>query len=423
MSIASRDSEPSLESLESLLASCDWYQRGHGGANVVVAPAGFTPTCAQGSQALPLFLQEGRFVLRLSVAPLSSSSCELFASLMCPYAMPIISIRLDPNSAAHQRIWSSARLPDSVSGQVALVLPDALSPIQRVVSGAEAYVTLEIKPKNGALPTRFLSKDPRAIGFHPSKVACCRFRMMQCVKRQRANSAPFALSRYCPVDFFSQEPQRVRRALRVLIENPQNNLKAYIGVSPSVPLSTLMEQMPWILDAAVEAVVRSKTVTMLRRVQSAALDVQLLNTLLGGGCKDITYVSCPAVSQVCVCHALDESMTREERNSVVEAQAMRILAQSLAVGKVEQKDASTALEEYFASVTANDCSLMLTLQPAHSASGVPCDCVCEGCELFQLSNPLTMCRVALIDTDSKTQKGLLHYLNQDEKILAAFVAL
>ncbi|XP_071220579.1 inositol-pentakisphosphate 2-kinase-like [Salvelinus alpinus] len=79
---------------------------------------------------------------------------------------------------------------------------------------------IEIKPKCGFLPaSRHVTKD--------IKRKVCRFCMHQHFKL--ANGKWKRLSRYCPLDLFSGNKQRMSRAIKHLIEEPQNNFNIFKG--------------------------------------------------------------------------------------------------------------------------------------------------------------------------------------------------
>ncbi|KAM6981105.1 inositol-pentakisphosphate 2-kinase [Aplochiton taeniatus] len=79
---------------------------------------------------------------------------------------------------------------------------------------------IEVKPKCGFLPaSRNVSKDLKA------KV--CRFCMHQHLKL--ASGKWKRLSRYCPLDLFSGNKQRMYMAVKYLLEEPQNNFKIFKG--------------------------------------------------------------------------------------------------------------------------------------------------------------------------------------------------
>ncbi|KAK9907753.1 hypothetical protein WJX75_009233 [Coccomyxa subellipsoidea] len=88
--------------------------------------------------------------------------------------------------------------------------------------GQAGTLCVEIKPKCGFLPTSALIRPEHAV-----KRRVPRFQLHQLLKLEQGKIQ--RLSAYNPLDLFSGSPQRMEAALAALFEEPQNNLRLFLG--------------------------------------------------------------------------------------------------------------------------------------------------------------------------------------------------
>eukprot|EP00736_Rhodelphis_marinus_P011681 Rmarinus@m.24249 len=108
-------------------------------------------------------------------------------------------------------------------------------------------ISVEIKPKCGFLPCKRLSgvisnrpvyTDVR----HPVKSRVCRYCMFQPLKLHEGDVSH--MSSYCPLDLFSLDRTRMRRAVTALSMTPYNNLRAFHDGTPLSMLFPSTDPIP-----------------------------------------------------------------------------------------------------------------------------------------------------------------------------------
>ena len=123
---------------------------------------------------------------------------------------------------------------------MAEIVPDYcyIHHVERPLVGVDAHhptLTIEIKPKwavkpNDARPTR----ESGDSASHNRKAMRCRYCMHQHLKH--AEGKIDKRSEYCPLDLFSGDSERIRRALLALYAHPQNNMRVFVDGEDTVDI-------------------------------------------------------------------------------------------------------------------------------------------------------------------------------------------
>ncbi|XP_048877954.1 inositol-pentakisphosphate 2-kinase [Brienomyrus brachyistius] len=132
--------------------------------------------------------------------------------------LPLDFLRQLSLKVQHERPESRCdKVMDTFSG-CALCLPNLTQLSACRLSDRRPQLCIEIKPKCGFLPSsQLIMKEV--------KRRVCRFCMHQHFKI--ANGKWKRMSRYCPLDLFSGNKQRMYLTIKHLLEEPQNNLKIF----------------------------------------------------------------------------------------------------------------------------------------------------------------------------------------------------
>lgn len=116
--------------------------------------------------------------------------------------------------------------------QYALVMDDLCALPSKLVDGIGSNclcgptISIEIKPKQGFLPIRRLLMKPSLNDQSANKIRnCCIYGSVQYLKLARGRIRE--ASDYCPINLFSGCPKRMKSALASLLKNPQNNLRIF----------------------------------------------------------------------------------------------------------------------------------------------------------------------------------------------------
>ncbi|XP_034724860.1 inositol-pentakisphosphate 2-kinase [Etheostoma cragini] len=207
----------------------DWKYHGEGNKSLVVSHVQLSRVLrllkypAEDSENPPQTVEQAfrqiQNIVDFSSNVMSSLLGEKFIHSGEVVKLPLEFVRQLSIKVQHQRpAWRCEKVMDIYSG-CALCLPNLTSPALHQPTHTPP-LCIEIKPKCGFLPSsKHVSKD--------IKTKVCRFCMHQHYKV--ANGKWKRRSLYCPLDLFSGNGQRMHFAIRHLIEEPQNNFKIFKG--------------------------------------------------------------------------------------------------------------------------------------------------------------------------------------------------
>jgi hypothetical protein len=211
-------------------------------------------------------------------------------------------------------------------------------------------VSFEIKPKCGFLPS------PSLRTAFPAKRTTSRYAMHQHLKLARGNVV--VVSAYDPLDLFSGEPARMRRALAALAATPQNNWRVWRGGArlAAVPALAADGSAADTLDALCEALHRSPLLPRLLALQR--LDRCDIEALARVGVLPLRPSDAGALAPGTLVETLDATLR------TIDALPTRALAGATAAScaTLSAAERIALLRGYAIAAVAKDVSLLATLR-------------------------------------------------------------
>ena len=283
-------------------------------------------------------------------------------------------------------------------------------------------VTIEIKPKWGFLPTSTAIDPNNAVKFRT-----CRYCMHQYYKQRHHAGREF--NKYCPLDLFSGQ-ERARKAVGALLQDPQNNMRAFVG-SGSVstesvefrraitfllqPISTATASPDDLLSNALSYIISEQPLfrrLKFHQAQLDALDVEGIFALL----KELPD---PLKTR---------DPTMDEWIGVLERYLARVGQVSCAqtapgrLPKAQNVTNTDSIYEFLLSATLKDCSVMITLRLQQSGDGsqMPEN---EGVVPGSSITPQLRYKVGIVDTDPKCILKIDEHFRKDQAIVSYFKSL
>lgn len=268
----------------------------------------------------------------------------------------------------------------------AILMPDAT-----VLVGVpqEATVCLEIKPKFGSILRCETIQDSK---HRHLKYTQSRYSLHQTLKLQQGLIKE--KSEYEPLDLFSGDAVRMHASLVALFNNPQNNLKAFVG---GERVTCDDEELCRVLFDPRQCCTGQESIDMMASLVSRILlQENVLENILTVQTK-CTY-DVQAVEQMLECLVKDRPMIPDEYNGFLHV-----------------------LATYCESATAKDCSIMITMAKddittaTTQQSSRPCN---HGCiPLSDTSGASCRYRVTVVDLDRKSLAKITSHASLDRNIL------
>ncbi|KAG9337052.1 hypothetical protein JZ751_029819 [Albula glossodonta] len=288
------------------------------------------------------------------------------------------------------------KVMDTFSG-CAVCLPNLTHIISCHITEHRPSLCIEIKPKCGFLPfSRHVSKEV--------KRKVCRFCMHQHFKL--ANGKWKRMSRYCPLDLFSGNKQRMYIAIKHLLEEPQNNFRIFkngqliYSCKDDGDLNELIQQLkPYFFpsNGLINGHQSSKAVLNELIQMLDSLDIEGIYPLYKRVEQYLEEFP-KERSRLQIDGPYNENFLEKVKNCPTEDDG----SIEYAVGKVHQ---------YRVAMTAKDCSVMITLAPCREEDRLEPDME------IQLSKPRFTYSVSILDLDPKPYENIPHQSKLDSKIV------
>ena len=316
----------------------------------------------------------------------------------------------------------SDRLGKDIFYPAALVLPD-YSFMPEPCRGP--VMAVEIKPKLGFMFSKNL--------VHPT---LCNYCLKQYYKKSVGKVKNN--SQYCPLDLYSGDDSRMKKAFNALLDSPQNNLRIFKDgellhneetVRNPVCESFLNSMIgsPCVLaDLVVKALTESPTSSLPATVSSSHQDNTKYPEKQGKHCNKSAH----QLPQHCI---LSSVLDLQKRNILPDSEAQIILNSLLSDGcdlatlqslvtscqamdhlSKPQKEKVKLLKNYLLSVTAKDLSIILTfVEDSPQYSG-------RSGQQMKIKGKMFKYKWSVVDLDPKNLHRISKYVEQKQMWLKAF---
>ncbi|KAI9303313.1 inositol-pentakisphosphate 2-kinase [Cunninghamella echinulata] len=274
--------------------------------------------------------------------------------------------------------------------------------------------TFEIKPKWGFLPnSKWIDKQHQQL-----KMEKCRFCMHQRLRNKKHDSTrknkkdeDEMEGYYCPLDLYSGDPHRMKRALRTSLTIPHSYLKLFYNGQPANSLSerynylhlllphletaTLISQ---VTDLLVTILLKDPILQRLKQLQRSldALDIEGIFPIY----QKYTNEDSNDIQSTCY----DIDFWR----SILENFLIRLTNNSETVNPSLVDHDIQRIYEYLLSMTLKDCSIMISISPTTTTA--------TATDNGKNNNNSLENKIITINSDEHDHQGY-HYFNYDIKLV------
>ncbi|KAG0613140.1 hypothetical protein M758_6G079400 [Ceratodon purpureus] len=336
---------------------------------------------------------------------------------------------------ANQPEWRSKDAVMDLTAGVALLIADHASfpTVRGQVNDLPPTITVELKPKWGCLPEAATISGENNVKLHVS-----RFTLFQQLKFQQGKIK--SVSKYSPLDLFSGNEEGILKALVDLFETPQNNIRVFLegeevfggpvdGGSTDELVTSLEkklagvsvapegERVPEFQRLVASALNKSKVLDQLLRVQK--LDAYDIEGAILAYKKFMEMTDDADADGVAT--TLSRSETRVE-NLALEPDGEHKKRDMAWIESLSWDESRRVVRNFLISATAKDCGLMITLRPLNNSHGTPFPVRSASIVTCPTTGQQYICKVALLDLDTKRLKKMPFYHSVDQEIVDTYKA-
>ncbi|KAI1307950.1 Inositol-pentakisphosphate 2-kinase [Halotydeus destructor] len=304
-------------------------------------------------------------------------------------------------------------------------------------------ISTELKPKQGFLPSRDILSDDMAI-----MSSVTRFHLTQHLKLQE--NMTDKISTYCPLDLFSGCPYRTKKAIKALLDNPQNNLRVFEN-SRQIYGDTV-DMLSSQLDHSLGQYNKKQTLELYSSLITSALLMPIYTEDVADSKMDIFYEPQQYVPQLdanCVLGrvlsvqrldtigsevALEYAKYLQDKNPNLISSISSEIPNPDNLGLASQADNESIYDfkyrkmwEFLVSLTAKDLSIMITMQRADELKDDNLSCGMDDNRKMAVLRHMGVnyaCSISVADLDPKIPSSIedfdKRWVQKDLKTIQAY---